>query len=88
LTSDDHSTPKGTIRAKKEDAIEEAKFKVQRMLENNPSLKPKLKDILREAYYAARLKAVRKTGLEEETLPEECPWNLREIFLKLEKKYC
>jgi Domain of unknown function DUF29 len=47
----------------------------------------KLKDILCEAYYTARLKAVGETGLEEETFPEKCPWNLKDIFLNLEKKY-
>ena len=50
-----------------------------------PNKSIRLKDPLREAYFAARLKAVRETGLDEETFPEECPWNLKEIFLTLEK---
>lgn len=62
-------------------SIKEASFKVQKTLSNNPSLKPKLKEILKEAYFAARLKAVVETRLKEETFPEECPWNLKNIFV-------
>lgn len=68
-------------------SIKEARFKAQKVLEKNPSLKPKLKNILFEAYYTARLKAVRETGLEEIAFPEECPWNPKDIFSDLEKKY-
>jgi hypothetical protein len=42
---------------------------------------------LEEAYYAGRLKAVVETKLKESTFPEKCPWNLKEIFPNLEKKY-
>jgi hypothetical protein len=68
-------------------SIKEAQFKVKKILERNPSLKPKLKGILQEAYSAARLKAVRDTGLEENTFPEECIWQLKDIFPDLENKY-
>lgn len=68
-------------------SIKEAKFKVQKVIKDNPSLKPHLKNILSDAYYAARLKAVRDTGLEEKNFPEECPWKLNEVFSDLEKKY-
>ena len=69
-------------------SIKEATFKVHKVLEKNPSLKPRLKEILHEAYYTARLRAVRETGLEEETFPEKCPWSLKDVFPHLEKKYC
>lgn len=69
-------------------SIKEARFKVKTVLKKNPSLKPKLKDPLREAYYTARLRAVRETGLAENTFPKNCPWKISEIFEALEKKYC
>src|SRR5262249_49138014 len=68
-------------------SIKEAKFKLQKILEKNPSLKPALKEIMKEAYYVARLAAVRQTGLEEKNFPAKCPWSMKEIFPGLEKKY-
>jgi len=68
-------------------SIKESNFKVQNTLSENPSLKPKLKEILEKAYFAARLKAVVETKLKENTFPEKCPWNLKDIFPNLEKKY-
>ena len=68
-------------------SIKEANYKAKITLEENPSLKPKLRDILKDAYFSARLKAVVETGLSENTFPEECPWSLKDIFPDLEKKY-
>ena len=69
-------------------SIKEAHYKTETTLQENPSLKPKLKDIVKEAYFSARIKAALETGLEENKFPEECPWSLKEIFPNLEKKYC
>lgn len=69
-------------------SIKESSHKAEMVLEENPSLKAKLKDILEDAYFSARLKAASETELEENVFPEICPWNLREIFPKLEEKYC
>lgn len=69
-------------------SIKEATYKVKKTLSENPSLKPKLKEVLKDAYFAARLKAVVETQLKEETFPESCQWSLKEIFPDLEKKYC
>ena len=49
-------------------------------LKKNPSLKPKLKEIIDDAYYTARLSASQETGLLEDTFPEECPWTIKEIL--------
>lgn len=70
-----------------DNSIELASHKAQKTLLENPSLKPKLKDILKEAYFSARLLAASETKLNKETFPEECPWSLKEIFPALEKKY-
>lgn len=53
-----------------------------RTLKENPSLKPKLKEILEDAYFSARLEAAQETGLDEETFPENCPWTIEEIIEK------
>jgi Domain of unknown function DUF29 len=68
-------------------SVKEANHKAQTTLQENPSLKPKLKDIVNDAYFSARLKAALETGMEEETFPIECPWNLKDLFPDLEKKY-
>jgi Domain of unknown function DUF29 len=68
-------------------AIKEANHKTQKVLLENPSLKPKLKDILEDAYFSARIKAALETGFQENLFPEECPWSLKDIFPDLEKKY-
>ena len=68
--------------------IKIASHKAQKTLDENPSLKPKLKEIIKNVYYSARLLASGETGLMEDTFPEECPWTLKEIFPNLEKKYC
>jgi hypothetical protein len=68
-------------------SIKQAAYRAQKTLAENPSLKIKLKEILADAYFYARLKAVIETGLEEETFPPKCPWQLKELFPDLEKKY-
>lgn len=68
-------------------SIKETSHKAHKTLSENPSLKPKLKDILLDAYFTARIKAARETELEEKTFPEKCPWPIREIFPDLEHKY-
>jgi len=60
--------------------IKNSRFKVKSVLKENPSLKPKLSELLKEAYFAARLGAALETGLPEKTFPKECPWKLEEIF--------
>jgi len=61
--------------------------KSQQTLSENPSLKSKLKDILNDAYFSARLEAMNETGLPDNTFPEKCPWVLKDIFPDIEKKY-
>jgi hypothetical protein len=45
-----------------------------RIVSRNPSLRPRLDDILAEAYGDAVLIAARDTELPEETFPPVCPW--------------
>lgn len=69
-------------------SIKEANHKAQNTLRENPSLKSKLKEIVDDAYFSARIKAALETDMEEKIFPEKCPWKLKDIFPGLEKKYC
>lgn len=70
-----------------DNSIEIASHKAQKTLVENPSLKPKLKEIVKDAYFSARLLAASETNLNKETFPKECPWDLKELFPILESKY-
>lgn len=70
-----------------DNSIELASHKAQKTLSENPSLKPKLKEILEDSYFSARLLAASETNLSKDTFPGKCPWSLNEIFPALEKKY-
>ena len=51
-----------------------SRMEIKELLEDNPSLKPKVEDIFVKAYQAARLSAAVETGLDEKTFPVKCPW--------------
>jgi hypothetical protein len=68
-------------------SIKEAKYKAQSILQENPSLQPKLKELIKEAYFYARIKAALETGLNEDKFPEECPWTVKDLFPSFPKKY-
>jgi hypothetical protein len=62
-----------------------ATLRIQRLdtaelLEENPSLKPYLKEALDKAYYKGVELAVRETDLPRRTFPSECPYSLTEIL--------
>lgn len=69
-------------------SIDESSSKSQKTLSENPSLKPKIKEIVEDAYFYARIKAAKETKLDIGTFPETCPWGIKDIFPDLEKKYC
>jgi hypothetical protein len=54
--------------------IREQRRRADRILEQNPSLRPGLSAILVEAYGDALLITERETGLPEDTFPTDCPW--------------
>ena len=62
-------------------------IKVQRMeifdhLEDNPSLKSKMAEIMDKAYSRARVEASTETGLDETAFPDICPYNFKEAMEK------
>ena len=56
--------------------IKGQRIKFDRLLNDNPGLKPQLSDILNNAYRLAKVNASKETGLDEGVFPALCPWSL------------
>ena len=69
-----------------ENSVENAKFRIKRLIQKNPSLKNSVPEFLPDAYYSARLQASSETGLNKNTFPKECPWTIHELFPFLKRK--
>jgi hypothetical protein len=53
---------------------------VEKLLSDNPSLKPYLEEAIASGYNKAVLKAAKETGLEVEVFPSFCPYAWEEII--------
>jgi hypothetical protein len=62
-------------------SILEQRRRSQRIVSRNPGLRPRLDDILAEAFGDAVLIAARETELPEETFPAVCSWTFEEVML-------
>lgn len=60
--------------------IKNSKHKAKKVLKENPSLKSKLNDIFKDAYFSARLDAAIDTNLDEKIFPKSCPWTIEEVL--------
>ena len=60
--------------------IREQRKEAERVLRENPSLKPEVETILAEAYETAILRAERETRLDAGEFPHVMPFDLREIL--------
>jgi len=69
-----------------ENSIENAKFRIKRLIQKNPSLLKEVSGAMPDAYYSARLQASSETGLAKKTFPDECPWKREVLFPELNKK--
>lgn len=49
------------------------------LLDENPSLRPKVTDTIETAYRLALRDAARETGFEEEMFPATCPWTATQV---------
>jgi hypothetical protein len=58
--------------------ILEQRRRVERIVSRGPSLRPRLDEVLTEAYGDAVLIAARETELAEATFPTVCPWTFDE----------
>ncbi|MCK5898468.1 MAG: DUF29 domain-containing protein [Methylococcales bacterium] len=54
--------------------IKEQRRRILKRLQQSPSLKAKLENIITDAYELARGDAMDETGLVESTFPLNCPW--------------
>ena len=61
-------------------SIKEQRYRVSRLLKDNPGLKAKLPEITVEAYDAAKITAFKETGLPDSNFPEQCPWSFQQIM--------
>jgi hypothetical protein len=59
-------------------SVQEARNRLEDLLEQSPSLKPYAAECLPRAYVRARDKALRQTGLSR--LPETCPWAIDDVL--------
>jgi hypothetical protein len=61
-------------------SIDEQRIKFEEVLEENPSLKPKLDEILAKAYRLAVIQAARETNISKAVFPSSCPWSLEQLI--------
>jgi hypothetical protein len=61
--------------------ILEQRRRAARIVSRNPSLRPRLDEIVAESYGDAVLIAARETELSEKTFPPVCPWTFEEAVL-------
>jgi hypothetical protein len=62
------------------DSISEQRYQLGLVLQDSPSLKAKLPELLEDAYNHARAAAANETGLDIGAFPEICEWTLAEIL--------
>lgn len=60
--------------------LSEQRRQMLRHLDENPSLKHNLPDLLERAYQEARIRAEIETGTVREDFPVSCPWNWEQII--------
>ena len=65
-----------------ENTITEQRYRTQRQLRKNPSLKSQLNEIVHDAYLSARLAASSETEQEVDTFPAECPYDWDTILTR------
>lgn len=60
--------------------IQEQRRRIAKLLRENPSLQPRLPDLLPEVYEDAAFSAMRETGLALETFPAACPYGVAQVL--------
>jgi len=56
-------------------SITNARDEIAELLEDSPSLRPGIAELVARRYAAARSRAALETGLSEETFPRTCPFS-------------
>jgi len=60
--------------------IIEQRRRIDKLLHDNPSLRPQLRELLVEAYDDAAFGSMRETGLPQATFPQTCPYALGQVL--------
>jgi hypothetical protein len=60
-------------------SIKAQRMRVDRVLRQNPGLKPRIPEASEEGYAQARVDAALETGLDEESFPAQCPYSWDDI---------
>jgi hypothetical protein len=63
-----------------ERTLVEQRKRIARLLRDSPSLRPKLGDILPDAYDSALRLAAEETGLDESEFPQSCPYEVEQAL--------
>jgi len=63
-----------------DNSIKIQRYNITKSLEDNPSLRPLVNELIKRAYYSARLEASNETSLNEKIFPVNCPWTLEECM--------
>jgi len=61
-------------------SIDEQRIKFEEILNESPSLKLALDEIIKFAYKLAVIQAARETKISKAVFPECCPWNLAQFI--------
>ena len=61
-------------------SVEEQRLRLERHMVMNPSLKPQLAEVVREAYSFAVIRARKETGMDKHVFPRLCPWSFNQMM--------
>jgi hypothetical protein len=61
-------------------SVKDARLVVRKLLEQNPSLRAQLAEMMPFAYQRGRLAALHKARLADDAIPESCPWGLERVM--------
>jgi hypothetical protein len=61
-------------------SVRSARRQLRELLDESPSLRPQLAEILVRAYGDGRIEALREPRLTEDILPETLPWTLEQVM--------
>jgi hypothetical protein len=61
-------------------SIKGARIALEALLNDSPSLRAELPEMLAHAYRTARLEALRKARLSDEAVPESPPWTIEQVM--------
>jgi hypothetical protein len=60
--------------------VEEQRYRLEDHLKDNPSLKSQIPQSTREAYRLAMVRALRETGFDRGTFPDDCPYTFEQAM--------